>query len=93
MSLELSKGIEVKTQGEGDQEVYIGGLWIPLQEFLDAAYYVVTNTDLRPDDPRFKFLQKINDLILTSGYNKNQERFADKSSATPLPKNFGPEPE
>lgn len=60
MSLILSdakpSNLQIKTWGTGPEEiVYLGEYKIPIKDFLCAACYVLTNTDLRKNDPRLQF--------------------------------------
>jgi hypothetical protein len=76
LSESLPKGLEVKTHGtifRGKDLVLLRGpgvdCEIPIRDFLDAAEYVLTNTDLRRRDPRLKFLKTVASLKQINGYN------------------------
>lgn len=68
--------IDVKTYGTGDlkDKVFFGKYEILLQDFLDAVHYVLTNTDLEPDDPRFEFVRRVKAMEEVRGYNKSGKR-------------------
>ncbi|MFZ2969535.1 MAG: hypothetical protein WA063_00125 [Minisyncoccia bacterium] len=68
--------IDVKTYGAGDlkDKVIFGKYEILLQDFLDAVHYVLTNTDLEPDDLRLEFVRRVNAMKEVPGYNKNGKR-------------------
>lgn len=63
MSLRLDREgtfplIEMKTYDvNGTTQIYFGDYEIDMEDFLAAAIYVLTNTNLGPDDPRRKFLE------------------------------------
>ena len=42
---------------------------IPMDDFCCLVEYVMTNTDLFPDDPRFKFIERIKQASITKGYD------------------------
>lgn len=50
--------------------VLLGDYEIDAKDFLEAAFYVLTNTDLRRNDPRLKFVKEIKRLDVLGGYNK-----------------------
>ena len=60
------QGIEVKTWSVGSPEmdgvVDFGDMKIGLRDFLYAAYYVLTNTSLKENDPRIKFVEEVRDM-------------------------------
>lgn len=65
-------GLVVKTyDGFGSTEtiVYLGDYEISLIDFLVMATYVLTNTDLRPDDPRLQFVKCVKSMKEVDGYN------------------------
>ncbi|MDD3487566.1 MAG: hypothetical protein PHF35_04305 [Candidatus Moranbacteria bacterium] len=77
MSLVLSgskpKGLEVKTYGfpieaRGQEVVRLGDYEISLVDFLCAAYYVLTNSDLNGlTDPRIEFVQAVKKMEIGPG--------------------------
>ncbi len=83
MTLTLGKDIEVKMWF--DNRVYIGragrvrDVEISLADFLSAAYYVLTNTDLEPNDPRLAFLKVVKEMAVISGYTAGESRLDYKS--------------
>jgi len=56
--------------------VYVGSLELPLDAVLDIAYYVLTNTNLVPDDPRLKFVQAVKKMRIVKGWNAKYKRLA-----------------
>jgi hypothetical protein len=69
-------GLAIKTYGFGPmgQTVYLGDYEISLKDFLIATEYVLTNTDLDPDDPRLEFVKAVGSMQETDGYNKGGKR-------------------
>jgi hypothetical protein len=77
MSLVLSdskpKGLEVKTHGfpmeaRGKEVVRLGDYEIGLVDFLCAAWYVLSNTDLNGvTDPRIEFVQAVKKMEIVPG--------------------------
>jgi hypothetical protein len=66
--------------------IRIGEYKIPLEDFLAAAEYVLTNTDLEPDDPRLQFVQLVQSMKQVDGYDPGRKRLVASESATlPLP--------
>jgi hypothetical protein len=74
MTLELSNSPgkpEIKTftgpvhifYGSGDE---VGQVDITMNDFMAAAYYVLTNTELEPNDPRLSFVKLMKQMKLTS---------------------------
>lgn len=84
MSLELSNSypdkLSVKTHavhlpvtGRGDdrkQIVLLGDYEIPMEDFCELALYVLTNTDLDPNDPRLQLVNRVKSLRVIDGFNK-----------------------
>lgn len=78
------KGLEVKTHGfssfrnklllRGGKQEGETDCEIPFAEFLDVVEYVLTNTDIYPNDPRLKFLKRISRLKPIAGWNINQDK-------------------
>lgn len=89
MSLCLNRGtkpagLEIKTWWP--KTVHLGDYEISIEDFLIAAKYVLTNTDLEPDDPRLQFVKCVQSMRETDGYNPSGKRLA--SSVPPvLPEN------
>jgi hypothetical protein len=72
------KGVEIKTWGRlgGMADiVHLGKYEICIEDFLIAAHYVLTNTDIYPGDPRRQFVECIKTMELTEGYNKGGRHF------------------
>jgi hypothetical protein len=47
---------------------------IPMDDFCCLVEYALTNTDLLPDDPRLKLIDKIKLASTTEGYNPGNTR-------------------
>lgn len=58
----------------GENFLIFGDYEIPLEEFLYAAEYVLTNTDLKRGDPRLKFRRCVRSMVKTDGFNKGGKR-------------------
>lgn len=86
------QGLTVKTYswGMGDLSgvVFVGDYEISLPDFLAVASYVLTNTDLAPDDPRRQFVQHVAAMKAVGGFNQGGERFESDvplfAPATPI---------
>ena len=84
MSLALNQGtlpanLDVKTYPEltGLADiVWLGEYEISVVDFLAAAEYVLTNTDIRQNgsDPRIEFVDRVKWMNLVPGYNTNRQR-------------------
>lgn len=76
-------GLEVKTYGFGSMgnTVYLGDYEISLEDFLVTARYVLTNTDLEPNDPRLQFLKCVRSMKEVSGYNPKEKRLSTSEPA------------
>ncbi len=76
MSLEVKdrfsqKGIYVKSGSLSDGDyITIGNNTFTMKDFLLIIYYVLTNTDLRENDPRLEFSEQLKLLKIIDGYNK-----------------------
>lgn len=72
------KGIYLKTHGAilGEDLVFLGEYEIGIEDFLEAARYVLTNTDLYIGDPRIKFVNSVKSLERVEGFNKGHQRFS-----------------
>lgn len=90
MTLLLERGtrparLGIKTFGLGIDTIFLGDYEISLEDFLFAAHYVLTNTDLEgPEDPRLQFLKCIRSMEEVEGYMKGAKRL--KTSEPPVPK-------
>jgi len=50
---------------------------IDMRDFCELVLYVLTNTDLEPDDPRVPLVNKIKEMEIIEGHNgPNTGRFA-----------------
>lgn len=72
------KGIEVKTFGIAMPDIVFmrtpcGPVEIRYEDFLDAAFYVLTNTNLEPDDYRLKFVEAVKALVESPGYHNSED--------------------
>lgn len=81
-------GLEVKTSGFGrmSDTVFLGDYEISLPDFLVIAEYVLTNTDLKPNDLRLQFVRCIQSMREVDGYNPNQKRLESSVPAVLLNK-------
>lgn len=73
MSMIVS-GMYVKSESVGDESIIIGEERMTMDDFCTIAYYVMTSTDLRQDDPRMKLFNKIKRLHCIEGYNRGGTR-------------------
>jgi hypothetical protein len=74
MSLLLNQGsepndIEVKTMWPIIKEVRIGEYYLSMEDFEELVLYVLTNSDLTKNDPRYKLVEKINNMKVGPGWN------------------------
>ncbi len=71
------EALEVKTYGD-DQTVFLRmknqEIEIDFSDFFAMALYVLTNTDLKQDDPRLNFLEIAKRMSLVDGFTKGQQR-------------------
>lgn len=49
--------------------VQFGDHEVSMEDFLVAAYYFLTNTDLAEDDPRLSFVSRVRSLGIVRGWN------------------------
>ena len=68
------KGLNLKTWGLGSNDVYLGDYVISLKDFLCAAEYVLTNTDIKKNDPRLKFVEIVKKMRKIKGWNPRRKR-------------------
>jgi hypothetical protein len=54
--------------------VFLGDYEITMKDFVDAAEYVLTITDLEPDDPRLQFVKYVQSIREVEGYNAGRKR-------------------
>ena len=84
MSLVLSldtkpEGLEIKTHPRavlGKDVVLLGDCEISMADFLLAAHYVLTNTDLEADDLRPQFVECIKKMSEVEGHNEGEKRLS-----------------
>lgn len=62
------KNLEVKTWGLGSDVVFFGDYEISIEDFLIAAHYVLTNTNLSKNDPRLQFVECVRSMQVTEGF-------------------------
>ncbi|MEK7624240.1 MAG: hypothetical protein AAB404_00715 [Patescibacteria group bacterium] len=64
--------------------VRFGKYTMSMEDFLCAAHYVLTNTDLEKkdgkNDPRLDFVKKIKKMKIVDGYNKERDKNAKRLS-------------
>ena len=69
------EGLEIKTYGfPGMQNVYLGDYEISMQDFLLAAHYVLTNGNLKHDDPRLQFVRCVQVMHIVEGWGREGTR-------------------
>ena len=80
-------GLEVKTFGFGlmGDKVYLGDYEISIEDFFFAAEYVLTNTNLGPNDPRLQFVKCVKSMKEVEGYNPSKKRLESSEPAVLLP--------
>jgi hypothetical protein len=89
MSLKLNNpgtkpsGLEVKTYSIKSLPVRFGEYEISMEDFLCAAEYVLTNSDLYGNDPRRQFIKCVQAMKEVPGYNTTRKRLA--SDVLPVP--------
>jgi len=62
---EIAKG----TSKRREQIVMLGDYEIPMSDFCAAIEYVLSNTDLDPNDPRIGLVERIQRSNMVQGYN------------------------
>ena len=83
MSLVLNQGtkpegLEIKTWGMPElPDVQLGDYEISMEDFLECAFYVLTNTDLQPNDPRLVFVERVKKMTQLDGYMSGRKRLAN----------------
>ncbi|KKP90651.1 MAG: hypothetical protein UR94_C0026G0008 [Parcubacteria group bacterium GW2011_GWA2_36_10] len=79
MSLSLNQGtspdgLRAKTHGfkneHGQNVLTLGEYEITFEDFLALAHYVLTNTNLEPDDIRLHFVECVRSAQVTEGYRE-----------------------
>ena len=80
-------GLEVKTFGFGSMgnTVHLGDYEISLEDFLVTVEYVLTNTDLEPNDPRRQFVKCVQSMKEVDGYSPNRKHLESSVPAVVLP--------
>jgi len=84
MSLKLDRGtlpagVEVKTFD--DRSVFLRApgaamIEVSMRDFCGTVIYVLTNTDLGPDDPRRELLARLSYVVPQASPNAGKERLA-----------------
>ena len=54
---------------------FIGDYEITMKDFVMLMDHVLTNTDLRPDDPRIEFINNVKKAEIVPGWNDGCRRF------------------
>lgn len=70
------KNLEVKTWGFGKDVVHFGDYEVSIEDFLIAAHYVLTNTNLTENDPRLQFIECVRSMQVVEGWpglDENEE--------------------
>jgi hypothetical protein len=68
-------GLEVKTGMPGTlPDVRLGDYEISMSDFCEAVLYVLTNTNLEPNDPRLYLVEKIKSMKEVESYNGRGKR-------------------
>lgn len=78
MSLSLDLGTKpdgtvARTDFDG-KLVEVGDLEISTEDFCQLAMYVLTNTDLQPNDPRLHFMNQLAKLSVVDGHMPGRKR-------------------
>ena len=71
--------IAVKTRGfdpmVGTTIIRFGDYDVPMNDFLSAVHYVLTNTDLQTsDDERLQFVKCVKSMKVVDGWNQGRKR-------------------
>ena len=69
----LPEGTEAKTDFDG-KFVDVGGIRITTEDFCQLAMYVLTNTDLQPNDSRLHFMNQLAKLNVIDGFMPRRKR-------------------
>lgn len=67
-------GLGVKTIWPFIKEVMLGDYEISMEDFNAMVMYVMTNSDLTEDDPRYKLLMDIKKLRVIEGHNPGNKK-------------------
>ncbi len=72
--------LEIKTGGFGGlPDVQIGDYEISMKDFLLVVHYVLTNTNLEPDDPRLQFVKCVQSMQKIDGWGGSGKRLEDNT--------------
>lgn len=79
-------GLNIKTWGVGPlgNTVFLGDYEISIEDFLIAANYVLTNTDLEPNDPRLQFVKCVRLMKKVDSHNSDRKRLESSVPAVLL---------
>lgn len=69
----LPEGTRANTDFDG-KYVDVGDIRITTEDFCQLAMYVLTNTDLQPNDPRLHFMMQLAKLNPVVGHNPGRFR-------------------
>lgn len=84
ITLELDSKTKPLCYTTGAQEVVVGREQIGILDFLYLAHYVLTNTDLEPDDPRRQFVKCVQAMHEDEGWN-GKESVGLRSPVSAIP--------
>lgn len=79
MSLSLDfgtkpSGLEIETRGAWGDVVCLGEYKISMADFFEAVKYVLTNTDLEPNDLRLEFVKYVRSITEVEGFNGTHKK-------------------
>jgi len=85
VSLELNNGttpnnlhVFTPLAGKLVSTVMLGSYEISYSDFFLAAFYVLTNTDLQPNDHRLQFVKAVKAIEIVHGFDKDGQRLASQ---------------
>ena len=70
----IPEGMRAFISADG-QRIEVGNMQISTVDFCQLVIYVLTDTDLKGNDPRFHLMNQIAKLNLTHGHNPGGVRF------------------
>jgi len=78
MSLSLDLGTKpnglLAYFGADPTVLFLGDCAITMRDFVLLVEYVMTNTDLMPDDPRLRLIRRMISMCVVAGYNPGSSR-------------------
>lgn len=76
LSLDLGttpEGVEVKASSDGHVKFWspkrTDSIDVSMEDFVETVIYALTNTDLRPGDPRLRLMDRLARMSVVEGYN------------------------